>query len=299
MKLTKERQIRVNEILDEVSSSLVWDSRDFVTLDYFLEYERSEHLRIFANWEMVFFCNGGERDLEGLGLSREISFEKSIITLKWEDVSSFEELNDNYTHEIEETNVNTIDIDDPNLPEYVLESIENELENHELGRKIDEWYGDEGPTWSDYPKKLQTFLEREYKEYKDEEKKELEIELANQRKYSLKSSDLKIIIDIDTKAVGLEKIIGLGAVVLYGHANTGGTHQQLKSSAFVKRIEDLKRDGYEIIDLWGVFSGQDTFRDFCKLILNFTEDQGKSLIKTTHIGRGLLIGKDLIPKIYE
>ena len=68
-------------------------------------------------------------------------------------------------------------------------------------------------------------------------------------------------------------------------------------------LGNIKATNPKIYKVTGLFTNQKIVRlndiDYCYLICNISENKAQGLIEETSIGIGLIIGTDLIPKVYD
>lgn len=106
-----------------------------------------------------------------------------------------------------------------------------------------------------------------------------------------------IILSPNREVIRLKPIIGRGAVVIYKVVSG------MRHSGFLSLLDNIKTTNPNIYKVTGIFANQKIVRlndiDYCYLICNVSENEAQGLIEETSIGIGLIIGADLIPKVYD
>lgn len=169
----------------------------------------------------------------------------------------------------------------------------------DIGREVCEWFGDEVVDLNIFPSLIHPMLMRSIDEFKSEE---VERDAENRRKrleFELTSLEFGLRLKPGRNAVEAIDGLGKGLAVVYGARRSSGSSDFLKGRAFSVRLDQMKSDGCRIIDLQGIFAGEQTRAQLCYGLSNISENEAFEFIRATEIRVGLYVNQQGNCKIID
>lgn len=204
------------------------------------------------------------------------------------------------------TLISSLDEPETNVVGLDLDSLSKAISGYnqlysspDIGREIIEWFGDEAVDLSSFPTIIHPMLTSSIEQFQSEEAQRDADRRRMRLEFDLTAPELGIRLTPGLCAVETMDSLGKGLVANYGARRSAGSSDFLKMRAFAIRVDQMKSDGYRVIDLQGIFAGEQTRTNLCYGLVNVSEPEAIELIEKTEIRVGLYVDPHGICKIID